>query len=373
MIRSALHCAASVIAVSALLCTHPVEGEETFVLESIRREGTVKTVGELSASREVLLDTQVPGIVTHLHVGIGDRVEKGDRLVTLDNIDLRQQVISMKNQYDRLVFGFSQFRPFSKQEQNAQTNSLLLAVEQARIRRDFDKREYIRMDALFREKSVPESRYDDAKKRYLLSQKGLQRTENRVEERIVSIHALKREIAIMREKVSMLIVRAPFSGTVAETFVEAGGKVGAGPEGNLVHLTDPSHLVFRGGVPEEYYAAVGKGNTMRLEIPGRGSPERLNVARVSPAVDTRARSFIVEADVPNKDLSLKPGLFCTGYISIIREGLAVPGDFVEREEDGDFVTLEKGNRVRVSLISSPERNEVFISGAGIKEGTVIIK
>jgi len=362
-----------------LLCTGFLAAQdetgpaESFTLKNIRREGHINVVGKLAADRDVLVDTQVPGIVMQVHADTGDRVKKGDTLVTLDNIDLRQQVISMKNQYDRLAFGFAQFKPFFRQEKEPVTNSLLLAAEQARIQADFDKREFIRMQKLFKEGSVPESRFDEAKKRHLLSQTGLRQAENRVQERIRAIHALRREIAVMQERVALLVVRAPFSGTIARTNVEVGAKAGAGPDGNLIHLTDTSRLVFRAGVPEEYYTAVRTGNTVSLGIPGRGIPLKLRVSRVSPVVEQGARSFDIEADVENTDLSLKPGLFCTGRVRFAREGLALPGDFVEREENGDFVRLKNGNRVRVKLTSSPKQNEVFISGPGIEQGTVVVK
>jgi membrane fusion protein (multidrug efflux system) len=74
-------------------------------------------------------------------------------------------------------------------------------------------------------------------------------------------------------------------------------------------------LKFTGTVPEHASLALQPGQSVRIRvdpIPGRLFPGR--VTRVSPAVDVTSRTVAIEAEVPNPEGLLKPGLFARAAV-----------------------------------------------------------
>ena len=71
-----------------------------------------------------------------------------------------------------------------------------------------------------------------------------------------------------------------------------------------------SPLKVRFRLPERYLAQVEKGQVVRARV--EPYPDEIfegKVTIVVRAVDSATRTFVVEAEIPNRDERLKPGLF----------------------------------------------------------------
>jgi membrane fusion protein (multidrug efflux system) len=78
-------------------------------------------------------------------------------------------------------------------------------------------------------------------------------------------------------------------------------------------------LKFTGTVSEQHALEIRPGQALRVRVepvPGRQFPGR--VTRVSPAVDVTSRTVVIEAEVPNREGLLKPGLFSRAAL-VLRE------------------------------------------------------
>jgi cobalt-zinc-cadmium efflux system membrane fusion protein len=98
-------------------------------------------------------------------------------------------------------------------------------------------------------------------------------------------------------------------------------------------------------VPEELAAEVRPGQrvTLRLEAFG-GALREGTIGRIGAAVDPATRTVRARVDLPNKDRSLRAGLFVRARIEVAgkRSGLFVPRDAIQRAEGRALVFLKTG-------------------------------
>lgn len=154
-------------------------------------------------------------------------------------------------------------------------------------------------------------------------------------------------------------ITAPFNGVVTNRYVDTGAFVPAATaSGNpaaaaIVTLMDYSTVRARVAVPEIEAARVQVGQPVVLttdSLPGRTF--RGKVSRHSGALDEATRSLIVEADFPNEDLTLRPGMYAIIKIGVEQHKgtMLVPAAALVREKAAGFVfTLTDGKATKVPV------------------------
>jgi membrane fusion protein (multidrug efflux system) len=152
---------------------------------------------------------------------------------------------------------------------------------------------------------------------------------------------------------------SPFAGIVTMRYVDPGAFVPAATAGSnpaaaaIVTVMDYSTIRIRVGVPENEAARVQAGQPVVLttdSLPGRTF--RGTVTRHSGALDESTRSLIVEADLPNADLTLRPGMYASVRIGVEKRTgvMLVPAAALVREKAAGFLfTLVDGKAVRVPV------------------------
>jgi membrane fusion protein (multidrug efflux system) len=154
-------------------------------------------------------------------------------------------------------------------------------------------------------------------------------------------------------------ITAPFSGVVTARFVDPGAFVPAATAGAnptaaaLVTVMDYAVVRARVAVPEVEAARVRVGQPVVVAVealPGRTFNGR--VSRHVGALDETTRSLVVEADLPNADGALRPGMYASIRVGVeLHTGaLLVPAAALVREKALAFVfTLVDGKAVRVPV------------------------
>lgn len=100
-------------------------------------------------------------------------------------------------------------------------------------------------------------------------------------------------------------IRAPFAGILEARQVELGSFVQPGtPVARVVDL-DPVRVT--GFVSEQRISEVKNGDTVKATLPG-GREVEGRISFISAAAETATRTFRVEAEVPNPDMSVVGGL-----------------------------------------------------------------
>ena len=154
-------------------------------------------------------------------------------------------------------------------------------------------------------------------------------------------------------------ISAPFAGIVTMRYVDTGAFVPAATAGTnpaaaaIVTLMDYSTIRAQVAVPEIEAARVQVGQPVVLttdSLPGKTF--RGTVARHTGALDERTRSLLVEADFPNADLTLRPGMYVNVKIGVEQHtsALLVPAAALVREKAAGFLfTHVDGKATRVPV------------------------
>ena len=154
-------------------------------------------------------------------------------------------------------------------------------------------------------------------------------------------------------------INAPFDGVVTMRYVDPGAFVPAATAGGssqaaaIVTLMDYSTIRVTVPVPEIEAARVQVGQPVVVtsdSLPGK--TYRGQVSRHTGALDEATRSLLVEADLPNADLALRPGMYANVRIGVERHAnaLLVPAAALVREKAAGFLfLLEDGKAKRVPV------------------------
>ena len=145
-------------------------------------------------------------------------------------------------------------------------------------------------------------------------------------------------------------VRAPFSGVVAERFVNVGEYVGPSTRVADLVQSDPVRIELSAG--ERDATAVHVGQALTFEVKGLvGRRFTATVRHVAPSLRAATRELIFEAVAPNSDGSLRPGMFATAWLETGDEpAMVVPSSALRKNGDELRAFVVKEGRLEERLV-----------------------
>jgi RND family efflux transporter MFP subunit len=233
--------------------------------------------GNVNTKENILVQPEFSGTLTTLNVKAGQRVAKGQILGKVDDAGMSQQLASIENQY-------------------------ALA-----------KTTFERQKNLWDKKIGSEIQFLQAQAQMISAQKS---------------------VAQMRAQVAKTVIRAPFSGTIDEVFVERGQVVAPGPQG-LMRIVNLSNMYVSTTVPETYIGKLKPGTEVDVFLTSLGKTYKGKVRQVANFINPSNRSFGIEVSVPNPDNLLRPNQVAKLKIIdyTINNAIVVPTNVVQ--EDGE--------------------------------------
>jgi membrane fusion protein, heavy metal efflux system len=137
---------------------------------------------------------------------------------------------------------------------------------------------------------------------------------------------------------------ASISGTVIERTVTIGQVVQPADQAFL--LADLSNLWFVAEVPEEQAGSLAVGKTVVATIPALPNQRtKGRLSFVSPVVNPETRTVQARMDLPNPEGLFKPDMLASMIFENRPEkGLTIPSTAVVREENKDFVFVQKSEK-----------------------------
>ena len=234
--------------------------EETAEESMVLRES-----GELVSPVSSEISAKIPGRVGEVFVDEGARVRRGQPLLSIESDYLKIEV-------DR-----------------AQAALARATAAEGEARRDFERKE-----GLVAKGSVSQAVFD--RTRATLDQAEATRAE------------AEAALALAKQRLADAVMVSPIDGIVAERKTEVGERLGEATVAFVLVQMSPLKVRFR--LPERYLAQVEKGQMVRAWVdPYPDEVFEGKVTIVVRAVDPATRTFAVEAEIPNRDERLKPGLF----------------------------------------------------------------
>jgi membrane fusion protein (multidrug efflux system) len=201
------------------------------------------------------------------------------------------------------------------------------------------------------EGAVSRSEHDFKRADYLSAKAQYETTLNQVRNLFQLLQAQRARVAMARKALEDTVIRAPFSGLVAEKCVNVGSYAKKGEKLLTLVRVDPLRVELT--IPEAAVAAIKKGQRVSFTV--QSYPDRRfagTIAYIGPALKAESRALVVEALVPNGNGMLQPGLFATARIELpaARPSIMVPTSAV-RNEGGVFTLyVVKNDRVTLRIV-----------------------
>lgn len=137
------------------------------------------------------------------------------------------------------------------------------------------------------------------------------------------IDELEAKLAISKagmERITTLLafaeIKAPFDGIVTARHVDAGALVTANTS-KIVEIVDASTLRLQIPVTEMETSLVAVGKPVKAQIDASGpAPVEASISRIAYALDPATRTMLVEADLKNAELKLRPGMYAMAKIAV---------------------------------------------------------
>ncbi len=232
--------------------------------------------GSVDTKENILVQPEMPGTLVNLNVKAGQHVAKGQILGRVDDAGMSQQVASLETQY-----------------QLAKTT-------------------FERQKNLWNQKIGSEIQYLQAQTQMI---------------------SLQKAVAQAKAGLSKTVIKAPFSGTVDDVFVERGQVVSASVQG-LLRIVNLSKMYVSTNVPETYIGKLKVGTQVDVYLTSLAKTYKGKVRQVGNFINPSNRSFGIEVSMPNPDNLLRPNqvaqLKIIDYVN--KNALTVPTSIIQ--EDG---------------------------------------
>ncbi|MES2545591.1 MAG: efflux RND transporter periplasmic adaptor subunit [Bacteroidota bacterium] len=240
--------------------------------------------GSVDTKENILVQPEIPGTLVSLNVKTGQKVSKGQVLGRIDDGGSGQQVANLENQYN------------------------------------LAKTTFERQKNLWNQKIGSEIQYLQAETQMI---------------------SLQKSVAQARAQLSKTLIRAPFSGTIDELFVERGQVVAPSPQG-LMRIVNLSNMYVSTNVPESYIGKLKVGTEVDVFLTSLGKTYKGKVRQVGNFINPNNRSFGIEVSVPNPENLLRPNqvakLQITDYVN--KSTIVVPTSTIQEDaEKNKFVFI----------------------------------
>jgi membrane fusion protein (multidrug efflux system) len=242
---------------------------------------TITAVGSLRSDESITLRPEVAGRISSIRFQEGQRVSKGETLVTLDPAINEAEVLQAKA-------------------------NLTLAKSK------FDR-------------SV------DLAKSNFISGQAKDEAEN-------NLKVAQAALTLAEAKLAKTTIKAPFSGIIGLRAVSVGDYVKEGADMVNLEAVDPLKVDFR--VPEIYLTQVKVGQPLSVTLDAMaGKTFEGRVYAVNPLLDAAGRAVVIRAQVRNADTSLRPGMFTRVRLVTkdVQNALVVPEQSLVPQGEEQFV------------------------------------
>lgn len=277
-----------------------------------QRADTVELPGTVKARSISTVASKAMGAVTSLNVREGERVAKGDLLLTLDDSDASHRADAARAALDEAE----------------------KALEEARAGMLLAEKTYDRYARLEAERAVSGQEFDQVATQRSAARLGFERAQAAVGR----ARAMEAEARAWR---SFTRVTSPVSGVVTARLVELGSMAAPGAPLAVVEDDSAYHIEFQ--ADESLSGVLQPGSRIMADIgPEAGEYEGM-ITEAVPSVNPASRTFLVKASV--KGRGLRTGLFARVSVeSGRREALTVPGASVVRKGQltGVYAVDDKG-------------------------------
>jgi len=324
----------------------------------------IRATGTLMAEEQADVAAETAGRVVSAPVERGMPVSQGAELVRVSSTETDAQLKEAEANAAQIEARLG-ITPGTAFDINA-----VPEVQNAKASAELAQSEFARIKSLLDQRVVSQSEHDQRRTQAEAARQQYEAAKNGAAQQYQSLQAARARVALARKANSDTVVRAPFSGVVAERLVTSGDYVTKGMKVAIVVRVNPLRVQLT--VPEQFVSAIAVGQPVSFEVDayaGRRFEGRIKY--VAPALQADQRALTVEALVPNATGVLKPGLFATARIEQPAKtpGVLVPAAAVQTTSGTTRVYVVNGDHVDERIVTVGETvGDLVEVTKGVKDG-----
>jgi membrane fusion protein, multidrug efflux system len=286
------------------------------VVTQRQMDNKIRVTGTVQPNESLELRSEIAGIVTKIHFREGQRVRKGDLLISLNDEELQAQLEKLK--FSLKLYQDNEFR-----------------------------------------------------QRQLLDREAISREE--YERSLTELNTSQADIKLVEVQIARTKIRASFDGIIGLRSISEGGYVTSAT--NLVSLysINPAKIDF--SVPGRYSTLINPGDKILFTVDGTEERFSGEVYAVEPQIDPSTRTLRLRALSNNDRGILLPGQFARIELILesIPDAIMLPSISITPQESKQLVYLVKDNQAspREVILGIRTDNEVQIL-SGISPGDTVI-
>ncbi|MEG3758196.1 efflux RND transporter periplasmic adaptor subunit [Pseudoalteromonas carrageenovora] len=261
--------------------------------------------GSVIAKQNTQISSRVMAQIEKFNVRAGNRVSKGDVLITLQQDDFKAQVTQSK----------------------AQISAIQATLTQA-------KNQLARVKELSDKKLVSVSELDDAQAKF--------------DTLTANLAVAKQQQEQAKIALNFTSITAPIAGVVVERLAEPGDTVTPGTA--LMALYNPLQLQVEFNIRERQAVKLKTGDELSVFFPSLNIQSQAIVSEIIPVADKAARSLLVRLDFDSQ-LGLIPGLYAQLVLLLNKhQGILVPEEAVHNFGELNMVYVIENQNIQRRFI-----------------------
>ena len=284
----------------------------------------ITSQGNIKCSEEAMLNAEIGGLVSQIHIKEGDYVNKGQVLISMDTelMALNLNELDTQMKYAKFLL--------NKQSE--------------------------------------------------LNEKGLG-TEMELEAAFNQVASLSAKRRIINAQINKSKIVSPFAGIIDEIYTEKGQMIG--PQSPVIHLMNNKSMELISSISEKYLSKVGKGSTIEVSFPNYSDTIlNLKIDQISKSIDATNRTFEIKSILKENKMFLSNMLAEVKITDLfVKDGLIIPSKAIMKSPDNiDFIFVatktEKGNykveEVNVEVIEKYNQEALIKDNKKISNSTLVV-
>lgn len=329
--------------------------------------------GKVISNEEIMIMPKLMGTVQNINVKLGDKVNQGQVLFSIDASDLQRNL-----EQSNLAVELAQ-----KGVRQAET-----VLNTARINRNTTeqnmrqaKLDYERAESLFNEGAIPKVQLEQSNLAYLSADSQLKTVDSQIVQSEISLEQSRDQLSqseVSRNQVLSTMkdanVTTPLSGVVSSLDVKVGQLVSnAGPAATIV---DNSKVFIEINVSESIVNKLSKNQQVGVKIPAAFDGEvSSTIDYISPTADVGNKLYTLKVYTDNSSNKIKPGM--TGEVNLntdeVKDVIAVPRDVILKENGKSYVYIVDNNKaIRKDVVLGEDFDDYIVINSGLKLGDKIV-
>lgn len=285
----------------------------------------IKVQGNVATNKDILLNSEMSGLITQMHVNSGNSVKKGQLILSMDESIINANISELKSQleYANYMLG-KQVDLFEKE-----------------LGTELDKKT--------------------------------------AENQVNSLEAKLKTLEVQKSKMNVI---APFSGIVDEVYAKTGQLVA--PQMPILRLVNNTQVEIIASVSEKHFKNIKKGTELNVSFPNYDLESmNLKVKSVGNFIEPTNRTFTIRTEV-NNNTSLMPNMLAEVEITDLKidSGLVIPSkSILKNQNNNDYVWILKKSKketytveqIFINTITSYNGEALIEENKSINAGTLIIE